>query len=82
MKAKSKEMKIFRDRWKAVEKFQIEELRRMKPSEKLARVVASNRLSSALGVPLARTEAEQREIEEVRKRWERLKREMRHGSRV
>ena len=82
MDTDTKEMKLFRDRWKAVEEFEIEEIRRMSPGERFGRVVLATDLMRALGFRLTRTPEEEREIEKIRKRWIRLKKGSSHGRRT
>jgi hypothetical protein len=82
MKMDAKEVRIFRDRWKAVEEFEIEEIRRMSLGERFGRVVLATNLMRALGFRLARTPEEEREIKKIRERWVRLKKGSSHGRRA
>jgi hypothetical protein len=81
MKLNHETARLFKDRWKAVEEFEIEEIRRMSLGERFGRVVLATNLMRALGLPLGTTIGEERELKEIRKRWIRLQKGFSHGRR-
>jgi len=81
MKMDVKEAKLFRERWRAIEAFEIEEIRRMSLGERFGRVVLATNLMRALGLPPGTTKGEERELNEIRKRWILLQKGFSHGRR-
>ena len=68
---RSKDMRLFVERWKAVEEIETEELRRTPMEVRLRETAAAMRLGAALNLqPRAEDDPE---TLEVRRRWVRLK---------
>ena len=68
---KRKDLRLFVERWKAVEETETEELRRTPMDVRLRQTAAAMRLGAALNLP-SRDEDDPETLE-VRRRWVRLK---------